>query len=201
MQLLIVVLGLAINVNRYFCAVIKASSLIIAALVLLSLLLPFGLMQQMQQEQAHARQEAMLVISQQMPEKSLIYLSIPHAEMQAETGRFLRIHEREFVWDGMMYDIVQRFEGAFQTWFLVYPDHKETHVLNQKIALAKAFNQKESLKTNSTVVQISWNWFADELKTFSYQLFPVNSLAYNYIKHPYNFFVKNQPEHPPQHFG
>lgn len=180
---------------------IKASSLIIAALVLLSLLLPFGLMQQMQREQAHARQEAMLLISQQMPEKSLIYLSIPHAEMQGESGRYIRIHEREFVWDGMMYDIVQRFEGAFQTWFLVYPDYKETRVLNQKIALAKAFNQKESLKTNSTVVQISWNWFADEQQTFSNQLFSVSTIAYKYLNHPYNFVVENQLEHPPQLFS
>ncbi len=54
----------------------------------------------------------------------------------------------------------------FKPGFLVYPDYKETRVLNQKIALAKAFNQKESLKTNSTVVQISWNWFADEQQNF-----------------------------------
>ncbi|MBZ0243036.1 MAG: hypothetical protein K8F24_07475, partial [Bacteroidales bacterium] len=82
----------------------KVSAFIIGLLILLSLLLPFGLMLQMQGEQAAAREHAMLVISRQMPDKSLVYLAIPHAEMQGQGSRFIRIHAREFVWDGMMYD-------------------------------------------------------------------------------------------------
>lgn len=167
-------------------------------MVLLSLLLPFRLMQQMQRKQADARQEALLVISQQMPDKSLIYLSIPHVEMQGDGSRFIRIHAREFVWDGMMYDIVERFEGETQTWFLVYPDHKETKVLNQKIALAKAFNQKEGVKTKTTVSQICWHWFSEDQQTFSDQLFPGNVMKYSYLQNPYKFLVNWQPEHPPQ---
>ncbi|MDY0078096.1 MAG: hypothetical protein RBR87_12575 [Bacteroidales bacterium] len=176
----------------------KVSSFIVGSFVLISLLLPFRLMQQLQRKQADARQDAMLVISQQMPDKSLIYLAIPHAEMQGQGSRFIRIHAREFVWDGMMYDIVERFEGETQTWFLVYPDHKETKVLNQKIALAKAFNQKDGVKTKNTTTQILWHWYSEDQQAFIDQLYPIKMLLNNYLESPYKFLVNWQPEHPPQ---
>ena len=100
------------------------------------MVLPFQLMRQLQREQAEARSEALVEMKQKHEAKALRYIAIPKEELEGRGTRFIRIHATEFVWDGIMYDIMTSFPEAHQTWFLVYPDYKETKVLEQKITLA-----------------------------------------------------------------
>lgn len=79
----------------------------------------------------------------------LIFLAIP-VEFESEPNNsFRRIHSKEFVYLGQMYDIVeqQRIDGII--WYLVYPDKKET-MLKQKMKLLMADYDRESQKQHQT---------------------------------------------------
>jgi hypothetical protein len=60
--------------------------------------------------------------------KPLLVLAIPKALEAANNERFVRMHSREFRWDGQMYDIVRTRAGEDTTWYTVYADHKEDNL-------------------------------------------------------------------------
>jgi hypothetical protein len=166
--------------------------------MLVSLVLPFQLMRLLQYEQAEARSEALSMMQQKYDAKTLKYIAIPKDELEGRGSRFVRIHATEFVWDGIMYDIVGSFPEAHQTWFLVYPDYKETKVLKQKIALAKAFHSESGLTTTSSKQSISFHWFAGRAATIDFGICLEHKTAYQYFVDQYSFQPIQHIEHPPQ---
>ncbi len=166
--------------------------------MLVSLVLPFQLMRQLQHEQTKARSEALVEMKQRYVAKALKYIAIPKDELEGRGTRFVRIHATEFVWDGVMYDIVSSFPEAHQTWFLVYPDFKETKVLKQKIALARAFQSEAGLKTASSKQSISFHWFAGNPANFSSPVGSINEISFQEFTNHYCFQLTQRIEHPPQ---
>lgn len=62
----------------------------------------------------------------------LMFLEIPVELEKTPNSSFRRIHAGEFVYLGQMYDIVDQQQVGNVTWYLVYPDRKET-ALKQKM--------------------------------------------------------------------
>jgi hypothetical protein len=75
----------------------------------------------------------------------LMFLEIPHWMEEKPNQRFTRIHSKEFVLDGQMYDIVEQQQTEQSTWYLVYPDRKETG-LKKKLAQAVDMHEKHNDK-------------------------------------------------------
>lgn len=67
--------------------------------------------------------------------KPLLVLAIPKNLEAVENERFVRIHSREFRFEGQMYDIVRTQPGSDTTWYTVYADNKEDKLLAQREAL------------------------------------------------------------------
>ncbi|MDA3942743.1 MAG: hypothetical protein PF694_04270 [Bacteroidetes bacterium] len=176
----------------------KLVSLLFGLLMLVSLILPFQLMRQLQHEQAEARADALIEMNAIHAGKALKYIAIPKHELEGRGSRFVRIHATEFIWDGMMYDIVSAFPETHQTWFLVYPDHKETSILNQKIALAKAFNQDATVHSSTNWNSIVWHWISSAYCNDLPRYLPKFIIEFHYFGNTYAFLESNQIEHPPQ---
>jgi len=64
--------------------------------------------------------------------KPLLMLAIPKVLELEANERFVRIHSREFRFEGQMYDIVRTQAGEDTTWYTVYADHKEDRMLAQR---------------------------------------------------------------------
>jgi hypothetical protein len=166
--------------------------------MLVSLVLPFQLMRQLHHEQAEARADALVEMKQKHLTKALRYLAIPNDELEGRGSRFVRIHATEFVWDGVMYDIVSSFPEAHQTWFLVYPDFKETKVLNQKIALAKAFQSEAGLTKTTSKNSISFHWFAGNSSSFAFPAGRTSEISLPAFSEHYFLQLTQRIDHPPQ---
>ncbi len=166
--------------------------------MLVALVLPFQLMRQLRHEQAEARSEAMVKMKQKYKAKALKYIAIPKEELEGRGTRFIRIHATEIVWDGIMYDIVSSFPEAHQTWFLVYPDYKETKVLIQKIALARAFQSEAGLKTASSKQSISFQWFAGNRASLNCRVCMTYKTGFQSFIDQYSYQPLHNIEHPPQ---
>jgi len=169
--------------------------------MLFSMVLPFQLMRQLQREQAEARSEALVEMKQKHEAKALRYIAIPKEELEGRGTRFIRIHATEFVWDGIMYDIMTSFPEAHQTWFLVYPDYKETKVLEQKITLAKAFQSESGLTAASSNQDNSFNWFTRQFGSLSSYTDLVREFSLQAYSRCYFFQMAQRIEHPPQLAG
>ena len=166
--------------------------------MLVSLVLPFQLMRQLQYEQAEARSDALVEMKQRHETKALKYIAIPKDELEGRGTRFVRIHATEFVWDGIMYDIVSSFPEAHQTWFLVYPDYKETKVLKQKIAMARAFQPDSGLAAASSNQSISFHWFAGKPASPDFEIGMIYITGFQYFIDQYSYQPIQHIEHPPQ---
>lgn len=173
-------------------------TLFFSFVMLVSLVLPFQLMRQLQHEQAEARSEALVVMKQRHETKALKYIAIPKDELEGRGTRFVRIHATEFVWDGIMYDIVSSFPEAHQTWFLVYPDHKETKVLKQKIALARAFQPESGLTAAVSNQNISFHWIAVKPASLDLGICMIYKTGFQYFIDQYSYQAIQHIEHPPQ---
>lgn len=72
------------------------------------------------------------VIKQQLkagiPEGELVLLKIPKNLEEKTNSLFQRIHEREFRYDGSMYDVVRQETHGDTTWYYCLSDEKETQL-------------------------------------------------------------------------
>ncbi|MDP3462509.1 MAG: hypothetical protein Q8S18_06955 [Bacteroidales bacterium] len=80
----------------------------------------------------------------------LMFLEIPLWMEEKPNKHFTRIHSKEFVFDGQMYDIVEQQETDHSIWYLVYPDRKETGLKN-KIARAMGMHDRQNNGKASTL--------------------------------------------------
>ncbi len=126
----------------------------------------------------------------------LMLIEIPDAVKNDPSRPFREIHSREFEYRGQMYDIVEKQEFDETTWYLVYPDVKETKL---KVKLKKLIrdNQKNTDKPlPQKVLEEYYNCY-------------LSSIAYEKLKDPpenlpafsseYIFSVIEFLPHPPGH--
>jgi len=77
-------------------------------------------------QQYQIRKEIKQRIKAGVPENELVLLKIPRALEEKPNPVFQRIHEREFRYEGKMYDIVRREIHGDTTWYYCVSDEKET---------------------------------------------------------------------------
>lgn len=79
-------------------------------------------------QQYQIRQEIKHRIRTGLPDTALVLLKIPQAWEDGPQQVFQRIHEREFRFQGKMYDIVRREMHGDTTWYYCVSDEKETEL-------------------------------------------------------------------------
>jgi len=85
----------------------------------------------------------------------LVVLGVPKVLEAVDNERFVKIHSREFRFDGQMYDIVRTRAGIDTTWYTVYADYKEGNLLAQrdqalKVAISTADQALKSRQDTGT---------------------------------------------------
>lgn len=93
----------------------------------------------------------------------LILLEIPLTLEQNPNSQFKRKHAKEFQYLGQMYDIVEAEVVGQSTWYLVYPDTKETKL---RMKMAKQLEQEQgrsSGKSGETTVYSSLQLYFEDI--------------------------------------
>jgi hypothetical protein len=86
----------------------------------------------------------------------LIFLEIPVQLEIEKNNLFRRIHSKEFVYLGQMYDIVEQERIGNVTWYLVYPDKKETTLKKQMKRLMEDYDRQNGKRaTDMLMLQLT----------------------------------------------
>lgn len=127
----------------------------------------------------------------------LMLLEIPLELEKFPNNVFRRIHATEFVYMGQMYDIVEQQQVGDATWYLVYPDRKET-ALKQKMKKRMDDYEAGSGFPKPEQLQLTLTLFLDAFPTFKLEdnwLFAAANWTF------YQFSTKEwkreAPFHPP----
>lgn len=126
----------------------------------------------------------------------LILLAIPLALETKANNTFRRIHAKEFVYLGQMYDIVEQQRIGNETWYLVYPDMKETG-LKKKLNLLMDDYDREKQKNQTGFKVLS------QLTFLQHPFLKLRHLFVKWHSNPlawYQFSIKdwlNEPFSPP----
>ena len=97
----------------------------------------------------------------------LLILEIPfHLEM-IPNQQFKRIHDKEFVYNGQMYDIVEEEQIGSSTWYLVYPDRKETKLKSKLRQQMADYDQQKGKFPAEKWKSLSVLMFFNDLTKFS----------------------------------
>lgn len=115
----------------------------------------------------------------------LLILEIPlHLEM-TPNQQFKRIHDKEFVYNGQMYDIVEEEQIGSSTWYLVYPDRKETKLKSKLRQQMADYDQRKGKLPAEKWKSLSVLMFFNDLAEFSYNFLndylAVNQSVYSFI--------------------
>lgn len=127
--------------------------LVVAAYLILALavVVPFAggtwIMLRLKQAQGTMKQK----IDSGTHTETLIVLDISKEEENAGPGIFIRIHSREFIYHGQMYDVVSVSDFGLMKRYLVFPDFKETKLRRK---LARKMEQTGTLPLKKTVERI-----------------------------------------------
>lgn len=126
----------------------------------------------------------------------LILLAIPLTLENNTNNVFRRIHSKEFVYLGQMYDIVEQQRIGNETWYLVYPDMKETG-LKKKLKLLMDNYDSEKQKNHTGIKVLNQLVFLQQQFLFQHQIFLKQSLT---LLDYYQFSIKDwlkKPFSPP----
>lgn len=140
----------ALSLLRYFCALMNAKALFVSLALISVMVVPVGYPYLLRALKLHARLEVKQKYLLGFVADELMFLEIPHWMEEKPNKRFTRIHSKEFVFDGQMYDIVEQQETDHSIWYLVYPDRKETGLKN-KIARAMGMHDRQNNGKASTL--------------------------------------------------
>jgi len=99
---------------------------LISILLLIMFLQPPGYVLIFKVQQYQIRKEMKHRIKNGVPEEELALLKIPRKLEEESNHVFQRIHEREFRYEGKMYDIVRQEQYGDTTWYYCVSDEKET---------------------------------------------------------------------------
>lgn len=99
-------------------------------------------------------------LNERKPGKSLFYLKLSKEDKEDFRNGFYQCKKHEFIWRGMMYDVVHDIIDGDLCWYLVYPDKKETAVLLQSRLLHAHAGNKLANEKSSHDVNGQFNWFS-----------------------------------------
>jgi hypothetical protein len=135
------------------------------------------------------------IINSGIDAQTLIVLDINHEEEHAGNGIFIRIHSREFIYRGQMYDVVSVQDFGQVKRYLVYPDLSETRL---KRKLARKMNQNGSIPLSKCLERINTlNWLAEKHQSSIYNPITGNHVYASKSESITKIFVL--PEyHPPE---
>jgi len=88
-------------------------------------------------QQCEIRREIKQQIKAGVPEQDLVLLKISRNLEEKSNSIFQRIHEREFRYEGNMYDIIRREAHGDTTWYYCLSDEKETQLFANLDELVK----------------------------------------------------------------
>lgn len=127
----------------------------------------------------------------------LMLLEIPNWMEEKPNKRFIRIHSKEFVFDGQMYDIVEQQQSEQSTWYLVYPDRKETG-LKKKLARAMDMHERQKDKNTGGIDSMAKNFvlFFKPLPKLHFDQFAQSDTPQWHVASLHRQWVKH-PESPP----
>jgi hypothetical protein len=149
--------------------------------------------------QNRIRQEVGSMISSVMDEKDLILLKFSKDEIRT---RFNWKHDREFEYDGQMYDITDQWQEGDSVYYQCYSDLRETRWNNEKQRLiAKALGQDPSQKKQAEKIKNYFNTLFSQ-DTFAWK--PAEFNPSNFLSPVSNFqfpSVSLSPPAPPPKFG
>lgn len=133
---------------------------LISILLLLMFFQPAGYLLIFKIQQYQIRKEMKHRIKNGVPEEELTLLKIPQALEEGFNPVFQRIHEREFRYEGKMYDIVRREIYGDTTWYFCVSDEKETVLFaNLDELVNREANQNPRRKQQSEDIQRLLNTF------------------------------------------
>ncbi|PKP54270.1 MAG: hypothetical protein CVT92_00515 [Bacteroidetes bacterium HGW-Bacteroidetes-1] len=131
----------------------------------------------------------------------LMFLEIPHFLELEPNPVFKRIHSREFVYMGQMYDILEQEIIGDVTWYLVYPDHKETQLKKRIEKLMTDFDNQSEQQPSEYLSSLSLLFcepIGEDNNDFLYQDTSENNFLYFFsIKE----WCQAKWEHPPCSVG
>ena len=147
-------------------------------------------------QQYQIRKEIKQQIKAGVPEDELVLLKIPLSlESSAHNDQFQRIHDREFRYQGEMYDIVRQEQHGDTTWYYCLWDEKESELFAQlDEQVAQQMNQNPAQKKQHE--QLDRLLHALYLTDSKYYLFS-KFINNNHNKSYYTFVLKNWSESPP----
>ncbi|MDP2238443.1 MAG: hypothetical protein Q8J88_18595 [Bacteroidales bacterium] len=181
----------------YFYAVLKIlqSTGILLFVTLFLLQSGFGLFLHLRKEAV--RNEVKQKYLEGFVGDDLIFLEIPLQLENEKNNLFKRIHSKEFVYLGQMYDIVEQERVGNVTWYLVYPDKKETSLKKQMKNLMDDYDRHSGQRSADQHL-LKWILFFDS--SFVAVFLPDKDLLTS-LTNPYIFAVKEwitpSEEHPP----
>lgn len=111
-------------------------------------------------EQRHQAMEmAAERVRERKPESAIRFLKISEQDKNDSHNGFYQIKKHEFVWQGVMYDIVSEIKTGDFTWYLVYPDREETEAVAQIRQMNDFRNEHQSNAKSGQEVPNYFNWF------------------------------------------
>lgn len=126
----------------------------------------------------------------------LMLIEIPDAVKNDPSRPFREIHAREFEYRGQMYDIVEKQEFDETTWYLVYPDVKETKLKAKQKKLVSDIQKSTDKPLPRELVEAYCNWYFSTF--FSINLPPAAENVQDFCSE-YVFSVIEFSPYPPGH--
>lgn len=155
----------------------------------------YGLLLHLQQEAV--RSEVKQKYLEGFVGDDLIFLEIPVQLETEKNNLFKRIHSKEFVYLGQMYDIVEQERIGNVTWYLVYPDKKETTLKNKMKNLMDDYDRHNGQRSADQLL-LKWTLFFDN--SFACVILSENNQTASWTN-AYKFALKEwitpSEEHPP----
>ncbi len=161
-----------------FVVALKIKHAIIGLFVLVSILLPEFLLLRLYFQRQTAMEVAVEVVRDKKLVDTFRLLKISQQDKQDIGNGFFQLKKHEFVWQGMMYDIVSELSVGDYTWYLVYPDRKETETVAH-IRKINEYKHEKQANDKTKVESITFfNWFVADLAYF-------DELPLVFVRKPY----------------
>jgi hypothetical protein len=119
--------------------------------------------------QHETRRQIKQQIKAGVPETELVLLKIPKDLEEKNNAAFQRIHEREFRYDGNMYDILRQKAHGDTTWYYCIADEKETQLfanLDEMVKQDMAGNPQHRRQADDLLRLLSVLYFNQKTEVF-----------------------------------
>lgn len=117
------------------------------------------------------------IVREKKSDTTFLLLKISQQDKQDLGNGFYQVKKHEFVWRGIMYDIVSELNVGEYSWYLVYPDRKETVAIAQIRQMNEYKHEKQANDKTKAESMTFFNWFVSDL------VFAVNMPAVSILKH------------------